>query len=305
MEVLRELKPLGLKTSVALGYFDGMHRGHSEIMRQTVAYAKSMHLKATVFTFDFSRVRPGEKGNRDLFKRSIIYEKMEQLGIDVVVEIPFEEIRNMTGRGFIANVLGHKCLNAAVISCGEDFRFGKGRDSDVEVMRILAGPHGIQVNVVPYVMDEGIISTTRIKRLIENGDTATASRLLGYSYIFEAKTVEQSTGVGINYSSVCQLLDESLLRPKFGVYTSRCLLEDGLPHSSVTYIGTRPTKHNTSDVYADSNIFSLEGDRYNGKSLRVELLKMMRSEEKFHSLSELKDAILTDIERAKMYSREK
>lgn len=303
MDIIRQLTPLGIKTSVALGYFDGMHRGHHEIMRQTVAYARSMHLKATVFTFDFSNMRPGDKGKNDLFDRNIIYEKMEKLGIDVVVEIPFEEIRNMSGRGFISNALGHRCLNAAVISCGEDFRFGKGRDSDIEVMKLLARPYGIQVNIVPFVIDDGIISTTRIKRLIEAGEVASASQLLGFNYMYDAKTIKKETGVGINYSSISQILKGSTLLPKFGVYLSSCKVED-ICYDSVTYIGTRPTKHITDEVYADTNIFEFEGDIDEGKQIRVELLRMIRAEEKFISLSELKETIINDIERAKIYVSE-
>ena len=300
MDIYRELMPIGTKTSVALGYFDGMHRGHVEIMKQTVAYANRMQLRATVFTFDFSHVRPGDKGNTDLFPRNIIYEKMEQLGIDVVVEVPFEDIRNMSGREFISKALGHNCLNAAVINCGEDFHFGKGRDSDAEAMKIHAGPFGIQVNVIPFVVDDGIISTTRIKRLVEAGDMIQAAQLLGYSYLFEGDTIKKDIGVGMNLSSVSIRLENSLLKPKFGVYTSRCIIGDS-SFDSVTYIGTRPSRGMTEEVYADTNIFSLDGERYDGESMRIELLRMMRNEERFSSLSDLKDAILQDIERAKIY----
>jgi len=300
MKIYKELVPVGSKTSVALGYFDGMHRGHQEIMRQTISYAKKMHLKATVFTFDFSKVRPGDKGNLDLFDRGILYEKMEKIGIDVVVEVPFEEIRNMSGRGFISNALGHKCLNAAVISCGEDFRFGKGRDSDVEVMKLISRSHGIQVNVVPFVLDDGIISTTRIKRLVEAGDVVTATRLLGFEFMYEAVTVKKEMGVGINFTSVSQILDKHLLLPKYGVYASRCIVGD--EHlDAITYIGTRPTKYDTDTVFADTNIFEFNNQIKDNAPLRIELLRMIRLEEKFDSLNDLKDVIIRDIERAKMY----
>ncbi|MCL1829867.1 MAG: hypothetical protein FWG21_00385 [Oscillospiraceae bacterium] len=298
MKIFTEIQPLNMKTSVALGYFDGMHRGHREIMRQTVAYAKKMHLRATVFTFNFSNQRPGDKGNADLFDRSVIYEKIERMGIDLIVEVPFEEIRQMSGRGFIANILGHKCLNAAVINCGEDFRFGKGRDSDVSVMRLLARSHGIQVNVVPFVMDNGIISTTRVKRLVEAGDVLAASTLLGFNYLYQADTITKQTGIGIDYTTVSQHLDDHLLLPKFGVYTSRISFGDN-SLDSVTYIGTRPTKLNSDEVYADTHIFCFEGSIPDNTLLRVELLRMIRAEEQFDSLSILKDTIRSDIERAK------
>ena len=299
MEIYKKLTPVGSKTSVALGYFDGIHRGHSEIIRQTVDYARTMHLRATVFTFDFTELRPGEKGNNDLFDREFVYEKMENLGIDAVVEVPFEEIRNMSGRGFIANVLGHKCLNAAIISCGEDFRFGKGRDSDVAVMKLLTRPHGIQVNIVSFVMDDGIISTTRLKRLVEMGEIATVNQLLGFNYLFEAKTIKKDPGVGINYSTFSQKPNRKLLLPKYGVYLSRCLVNDEY-HFSVTYIGTRPTKHKGFEVYADTNILDFAGEIAIGETMRVELLRVIRAEERFIDLGYLKDAILQDIERAKM-----
>jgi len=301
MEIHRKLIPVGTKTSVALGYFDGMHRGHEEIMRQTVEFAKRMHLHATVFTFDFSAARPGEKGKQDLFSRDFIYSRMEKLGVDLIVEIPFNEIRNMSGRDFIYKVLGHGCLNAAVINCGEDFRFGKGRNSDTVAMKRLAGPHGIQVNVVPFVLDDGIISTTRIKQLISVGDIPAAEQLLGYRYFIESPVIKKDTGVGMNFSSVSQLLDETYTLPKFGVYISRSLLKNSNWQDSVTYIGTRPSR-NGEAVYADTNIFSLNGAQYREKFLHIELLRMIRAEEKFESLSDLKDAISNDIKRAKMYT---
>ncbi len=299
MEIHVGLTPVGTKTAVALGYFDGMHRGHKEIMKQTVAYAKRMALRPTVFTFDFSGGRPGDKGHGDLFSKEEKYKEIEKLGVDLIVEVGFREIRNMTGKEFIEKVLGHGCLNAAVVCCGEDFRFGKGRGGDVDAMERLAGPRGIRVNIVPFVTDDGVISTTRIKRLIAAGDIPTAARLLGRPYCIDLPTVKKGIGVGINFSSASQQLDERLELPKFGVYQSRAKVS-GRWKDAVTYIGTRPTRPSGEGVFADTNILSLEGKPYEGKSLTVELLRLMRPEERFEGLGELKDAIYSDIERVKL-----
>ncbi|MCL2539595.1 MAG: hypothetical protein FWE66_04585 [Oscillospiraceae bacterium] len=298
MNIHRTLTPVGVKTAVALGYFDGMHRGHEEIIEQTLLYARQMRLCATVFTFDFSFSRPGEKGRGDIFSKEIKYHEMERLGIELVVEIPFSEISGMSGKNFILKVLGHGCLNAAVVSCGEDFRFGKGRDCGTEVMERYSGPRGIRVNVVPFVIDDGVISTTRIKRLITSGDIPTAVRLIGRPYIIDLPTVKKEVGIGINYSSASQRMDVSLELPRFGVYTSRTQV-DGVWYDSVTYIGTRPTK-GSDGVYADTNVFMPSSQTCEAKSVAVELVRLMRPEEKFQTQGALKEAIIADIERAKM-----
>ena len=298
MEIIRKLTPVGTKTSVALGYFDGMHRGHREIMSQTVEYAKRMRLRSTVFTFDFSLLRPGDKGRFDLFSKEEKYTEMERLGIDLIVEVPFSDIRDMSGRDFIVKVLGHGCLNAAVVSCGEDFRFGKGRDSGTDTMERLAGSRGIRVNTVPFVIDNGIISTTRIKRLVANGNLSAASSLLGRSYLISAPAVNKAIGVGINFSSVSQKLDESYQLPKFGVYTSRVKI-CSIWQDSITYVGSRPSKSGEG-IFADTNIFCLNGQLYKESFIDVELLRLVRNEETFEDLSALKTAISLDISRARM-----
>lgn len=299
MEIHHGLTPIGAKTAVALGYFDGMHRGHEAIIKRTVRYAKQMALRATVFTFDFSNGRPGDKGMGDLFPKEEKYKEMERLGVDLVVEIPFDDIRNMTGKDFIEKVLGHGCLNAAVVCCGEDFRFGKGRGGDIITMERLAGPLGIRVHIVPFVIDEGIISTTRIKRLVAAGDIPTAERLLGRPYSIDLPTFKKEIGIGMNFSSANQKLDPSLDLPKFGVYLSRAMV-NGRWTNSVTYIGSRPSRSDGSGVFADTNIFELSGTTYEGKQLQIELIRLLRAEERFSSPSDLKDAIFSDIERAKI-----
>lgn len=298
MEIHNSLTPVRTKTSVALGYFDGMHLGHREIIIQAVTHAKRLRLRSTVFTFDFSKTRPGDKGPGDLFPKKEKFAEMERLGVDLIVEVPFTDIRNLSGREFISKVLGHGCLNAAVVCCGEDFRFGKGRGSGADTMERLAGSRGIKVNVVPYVMDDGIISTTRIKRLVAEGNIQRAAVLLGRPYIIGAYAVKKAIGVGINFSSVSQKMDESLQLPKYGVYTSRANV-NGKWMDSVTYIGTRPSR-NGDGIFADTNIFALNGKTYTDGWVEVELLRMIRQEEKFESLSALKDAITADIQKAKL-----
>lgn len=299
MDIHKGLTPVGVKTSVALGYFDGMHRGHGEIINQTLAYAKRMRLRATVFTFDFSGTRPGEKGRGDLFAKEMKYREMESLGIKLVVEVPFSDIRDMSGKAFIDKVLGHGCLNAAVVNCGEDFRFGKGRNCGADVMERFSGPRGIRVNVVPFVVDDGVISTSRIKRLVASGDIPAAARLLGRPYIIDLPAIPKEVGAGINYSTVSQRLNRELELPKFGVYASRTKA-NGVWLGSVTYIGGRPTKGGDGGVFADTHVFEAVINPRDGDNVAVELSRMMRQEEKFSDLSALKEAIIADIARAKM-----
>ena len=299
MELHRGLTPVGTKTSVALGYFDGVHRGHTEILRQTVNYANKMVLKPAVFTFDFGDMRPAEKGAKDLLPKDEKYSIFESLGVELCVEADFGELRNLSGREFIEGVLGHGCLNAAVVGCGEDFRFGKGRDGDVAAMQRLAGPLGIQINVVPFVIDDGVISTTRIKRLMAAGDISAAARLLGRNYVISADVTDANGQK--KHVTFSQKLDENLEWPMPGVYASRVLLNDGFI-DAVTYIGQRPTLGGNG-IYADTAVLTPEGqDKLPrpGERVQLELLRLMRAEEKFESISELWETIEADIRRAKM-----
>ena len=299
MIITDSLQPLGVKNAVAIGYFDGMHRGHMSVLRQALEQAAGYSLSSAILTFDMSRTRSPGKGSRDLTSAGFRQKKAEELGFDYYIDLDFASISDMTEKEFVSRILGRGCLNAAVVVCGENFRFGKGRSGDVKSLRRLCGPYGIRVvSVEPLLYGGDAISTSRIKKLIENGDVATAAKLLGYPYFIEGTVVEGNRlAHTLGFPTANMDLSPSLVCPRRGVYLSRTEV-DGQQWKSITNIGVRPTV--TEDVIpvCETHLVDFEGDLY-GKELKTELFKFIRPEKQFSSVEELKETVLQNVDYAR------
>ena len=214
MIVIEGIKEFGIESAVAIGYFDGMHTGHRLIIEKTVK-AKDRGLIPSVLTFDFSKKRPGGKTERDLFSKQEKYREMETLGIEICVECDFTAIENMTADYFLHEVLIGK-MGCREIFCGEDFRFGHNRSTDAKMLKNMAKSEGVIVEVIPSLYLEGrIISTTEIKRFVEEGKVDEAARFLGRNYGINVTITD------IQNEKMFGTLDDGVTFPKAGRYLSR------------------------------------------------------------------------------------
>lgn len=280
--------------AVLLGVFDGVHLGHKAALDELVLSGAE---GKCVYTFNTETVTT--KGTRKLL--STTAEKNALLiggGADEVISADFAEVKNMTAEEFFDEVLV-KNLKADVIICGENYRFGKGASAGSQDMKAMCEREGIGFKEVKtLVIDGEAVSTTRIRKLIENGETKKANRLLGRAYSISGEVVHGNhIGTNMGIKTLNMVPDETKALPKSGVYSTRCIIDNKL-YKSVTDIGTKPTVEEDNSMIIETHVFDFDDNVY-GKTVRVEFLEYYRSEQKFDTLDELKQTILKDIKRRK------
>jgi riboflavin kinase/FMN adenylyltransferase len=300
---------------VALGNFDGFHKGHQAVVGRAVSRAHAEGRPALVATFDPHPVRHF-KPDLPPFRLTTL-DQRERLfgaaGADAMLVFHFgDELAQVTAPDFVTDYLVSR-VGAAGVVTGEDFTFGKGRGGDVEVLKMLGQANRISVDAVAPVAEDGEpVSSSRIREALEAGDCETAARLLTRPFAIEG-VVEHGDKRGrtIGYPTANIALGP-YLRPRFGVYAVRGRLADpGSPASAgaggsgasgrvlegVANLGTRPM-FDPPKLLLEPWFFDFDGDLY-GQTVEVELVSFVRDEAAFDSLDALKAQIGADAEAAR------
>jgi riboflavin kinase / FMN adenylyltransferase len=281
---------------VALGNFDGVHLGHREIIRRTVESAHSKDRDALVYTFDpHPRLVLGKAPDVPRItpprERAEI---LEGLGIDVLILAEFtKEFANQAPQEFIRDILMEE-LGARNIFIGENYRFGKNRSGSAEALKHMAPELGFQAHVVRPVMWGGeIVSSSRIRRHLLNGEMTEANALLGRSFIIEGRVIHgHHRGKKIGFPTA-NIKPEVKLHPPEGVYAVFCKVDDRI-HLGVMNIGYNPTFKDKRVSY-EVHILDFAGDIY-GRTIRVYLIERLREERTFENIDALKMQIARDVE---------
>lgn len=289
------------KTAVALGLFDGVHKGHQAVIKQAVN-KKSDKIKSAVFSFKTDTITSkGHDGRLEmLLTDKVKQQQFENLGVDYLYSPDFSHFKDMTDEEFVKQVLKDK-LNACAAVCGEDFRFGKNAMGNDKRLMQLGEKYGIEVLVVnQLVMNGGAISSTKIRQLIREGNISQANEMLGYNYGYTLPVEHgYERGRTWNFPTINQMIPKGLVLPEFGVYCSIVHIGDKR-YKGVTNIGVKPTvKVNTAPL-AETFIMDYDGDLY-GKEVKIELCEFIRPEKEFDSFDSLKDEIGRNIEFTKQY----
>lgn len=283
------------KSSVALGLFDGIHLGHRAVLREASRLADSGQLRRIVFTFPAETAARKNSGGF-LYPTDMRNKILEQdFAFSVCCE-DFETIRNFSGEEFVQNILCKK-LQAACVTCGENFRFGKNAAWNAQDLKNLSKKYQFQVNIIPMTAyhQQGI-SSTEIRKLLTSGNIQLADKLLGQPYQILAPVVHGNhLGRTIGFPTVNQLFLENQLIPKFGAYRSRTILPDGRQFDSVTNIGIKPTVDYQGVPLAETYIQDFSGDLYH-KIIKTELIRFLREEKKFDSVAELTKQLRKDLQ---------
>ncbi|MBQ6148019.1 MAG: riboflavin biosynthesis protein RibF [Oscillospiraceae bacterium] len=301
MEIIRTIGKLNTekKTAVAVGYFDGMHIGHQELIRQMLQCAKDNDLLPAILTFDMHTFRAAGKGKHDLFPRSYTTHLAEKAGVELYVDLPFEEIRVLEPDQFASAVLGEGFLHAAAVFCGDDFRYGKDRAGNVDDLRTEGEKNGFTANVVDSVMLDGeAVSTSRIKEHMKLGEIREANRMLGKPYSMYGEVIHGNhLAQGMGFPTANIRLPAEILSPRKGVYLTETIV-DGVRYRSITNIGTRPTITDDIESTAETHILDFDQNLY-GKRIRILFYDFIRPEQKFGSAEELKHMVRSNIEQAR------
>ncbi len=284
--------------AVALGNFDGVHRGHQALLQRTVEQAAALVAPVIALTFEPHprRFFVSDTGPFRLTLPPAKVRLLEQYGVQAVLAQRFDQaFAAVPPDAFVDEVL-LSGLGARHVVCGYDFTFGARRGGNVEKLRKRGKDKGFGVTVLDPVMREGeIYSSTRIREALRAGWASEAAELLGHAWEIEG-VVEQGDRRGrtIGFPTANVALGEHL-RPRFGVYAVRALV-DGTWRNGVANLGKRPTVGKLQENF-EVHLFDFASDLY-GQTLRVELVDFIRPEMKFAGLDQLKAQIAADGEAA-------
>lgn len=290
-----------MKRAVALGFFDGVHKGHGALLRRCVEVSREKRLSPCVMTYSRhpKEVVSGESVeliNTTDERISII---SDLYGIeDIVVKEFTHEYAALSCEDFFRDIIISE-LSSDYVIAGFDFTFGRFGKGDAKKLKKLCEEYGVGCEIVEEVRVSGeTVSSTRIRELLELGEVERANELLGHLHFTESMVLEgKKLGRELNFPTANQIFSKGIKTPRFGVYKTRITV-DGKEYTGVTNVGRRPTVDRCGDTTVETHIPGFSGDLY-GKVVRTEFVRFIRDEMRFSSLSELCAQVEKDIEKVK------
>lgn len=283
---------------LTIGAFDGVHLGHQKIIQQLTAGAHAVGAPAVVITFHPHplRVLRGGSGPWYLTTPEQRAELLGDLGVDWVITHAFDQtVASLPGREFLSII--HAQLGISQLWVGYDFAMGYGRDTDVDTLRALSLELGFTLQVAQAVtLDEGVVSSRRIRALLAEGDVAGAARLLDRPYTVDGLVVpgdRRGRQIGVPTANL-QVWEEQVL-PGAGVYA--CYAEvDGKVYGAASNVGVRPTfDGGSAKIHVEAHLLDYDGDLY-GRRVTLAFFDRLRGEQRFSGIEALVSQIRLDIE---------
>ncbi|ACM38882.1 bifunctional riboflavin kinase/FAD synthetase [Agrobacterium vitis] len=287
---------------VAIGNFDGVHRGHQSVLERALELARQRGVPALVLTFEphpravFTPQDPVFRLTPAPLKARLL----EAMGFQSVIEYPFDrEFSQRSAEDFVKTVLVD-WLGAAQVVTGFDFHFGKGREGGPAFLMGMGAQYGFGVTLLDAFRDENaeVVSSTRIRGLLAKGAISEVAGLLGYRFTVEAEVIKgQQLGRTLGFPTANMALSpETTLRP--GIYAVRLRRADGSLHDGVASFGYRPTVTENGAALLETFVFDFSGDLY-GEICGVSFFGHLRDEWKFEGLDPLVAQINIDAEEAR------
>ncbi len=288
-------------TAIALGTFDGLHRGHRAVITSAVSFAEKGLLPFVLLFDEHPQSALTGEAPIQLLSLSLKTAAIEKMGASIEI-ISFKEVRNMEPRDFIKEVL-IKRLGAKALVCGENYRFGRNGAGDTATLAKLCEEFGLTLSIAQTVFYDGeAISSTRIRTAVENGDMRLAREMLGSPFAYDFEVVAgKKVGRTLGIPTINQLFPEGFAIPREGVYISETRFS-GEKYRSVTNIGRGPT-FGKNILRSETTIMGFTGDLY-GQKVTVGLLEYLRPEKAFSTADLLRSQIARDIETARQYKAE-
>ena len=298
MQQYRSLEQVSLQNSwLTVGVFDGVHRGHQQIIRRLTAGAREQGVPAVVLTFDPHPARLFGRGEIRLLtlpdERARL---LANFGVDVVIVHPFDrEVANTTAFDFMQQLKQHLGINHLVL--GYDSTLGKNREGNAARLAEIGQELGYTVEVVAALSDEsGVISSTEIRKLIETGNVAEAARLMGHPYSLRGPVIHgDARGRTINVPTANIAYSPDKMIPANGIYACWADL-DGHKYQAAVNIGVNPTFTPDKQIpNVEAHLLDFRREIY-GEQVRLEFVARLRNELKFDSVNTLLKQIWQDIE---------
>lgn len=280
----------------AMGFFDGVHKGHGELLKAAKKYADENDAKSAVITFDrrpmnLVNMKQTELINTLADKKKIISEKY---GIDMVIPLPFDKnLMETPWDAFVRDMVDQYGISCFVV--GFDFHFGYKGEGNYKRLQELCQKMGIGCIVIDEVTIDGMkVSSTHIRSFIKDGKMKKANEFLGHRHILTEKIITgNQIGRTIGVPTANMIIPQGIITPRYGVYAADFITEDRKRYRAVTNVGVRPTVSGEG-VTVESHIIDFSGDIY-GSICTVEFIDFLRDEKKFSGIDELKKQIEKDI----------
>lgn len=285
-------------TIVTIGTFDGVHLGHQKIIQKLIELKKQKGGETLLFTFHPHPRKILFPNQTDLKLITTTQEKCEllrQFGIDNVLIFPFTmEFSRMSAEDYISKIISHT-LKTKLIVIGYDHRFGSNREGNINTLREVAEKYHFEVEEISaHEINELNVSSTKIRKALEEGDIETANTFLGYTFFISGTVVSgKQLGRTIGYPTANIFIeDKSKIIPKNGVYAVNIIVLNKV-YQGMLNIGYNPTTDSDSAQKIEVNIFDFNENIYN-QTIKIEFIKHLRNEVKFANLDELKNQLASD-----------
>ena len=295
------------KRVIALGFFDGVHKGHGALLRTVAQVADRLGAKPCAFTFDRSPTA-AITGQAVPLLSSVedrVWLMRRYYGIEEVIVAPFDGMQKMDWQDFVSEYL-QKELGAVHVVAGHDFHFGYMGKGNPQRLQEKCRELGMGCDIIQKVEQDGItISSTYIRTLIAQGEVERADQFLGHPHtltnrVAHGKKIGTTT---LGFPTVNPLIPQGVIVPAFGVYATRVWF-DGQCRCAVTNVGVRPTvEDNDGHVTVEGFILDFDGDLY-GHEIRMEFYKYLRPEQCFPSMDALAAEIRRNAQQTRDYFRQ-
>jgi riboflavin kinase/FMN adenylyltransferase len=286
---------------LALGNFDGVHRGHRKILERVRRVAGERAATSVVMTFDPHppRVVRPDKAPSLLMTKPQKLEAIADAGVQGAAIVRFStDLSHWDPETFVRNVLVD-WLHVGEVWVGANFLFGHDRAGNFSVLRALGGRYGFKAEKIdPVRYKDFVVSSTRVRRLVSEGRVDEAAALLGHQYFVDGTIMrgdQRGRTLGFPTANLCS---ENELLPPHGVYATTARI-GALVYPSVTNVGTRPTVDQSGRTVIETHIFNLDRDLY-GQPMRIGFVQRLRDERAFESLDALRAQIDADCQRARV-----
>ena len=293
--------------NLAIGNFDGIHIGHQKIIQKLVNESEKMNIQSAILGFD---PHPQQFFTKNYDGFNVINEKtkielLDQLNVDYYITMEFNSaLASLSAHEFIENILSKK-LKINNLTVGYDFKFGKNRQGDVDLLEQLSSKYNYNISIIEPVLDpltSEIYSSSLVRKNIKDGNFERVSSLLGRNWIMQGTVVRgDKRARKINFPTA-NIIPSNLIKPKKGVYVVKVQYINKYINGIANF-GVRPTIDGKK-LLLEVNLFDFNQDIY-GKELTVEFLTFIRDEKKFDNFTLLTEQIQKDIQLAKIYHSKK
>ena len=270
-------------SALAIGNFDGVHKGHQKIFKQAKKFTKKNKIKFGVLTFTPLPVMffNNKIKNHRLISEKLKFKLFKKYGVDFVVNIQFNRIfSKITAEKFIKNIIFRK-INPKLIFVGANFKFGNKRKGNMHLLKKLGRKYDYKLLITKaYRHKEKVVSSTRIRKCLQNGNIVLANVLLSRTWFIDG-LVKKGKKIGrkLGYRT-CNIYIKNYILPKFGIYAVKVLIGNkNKIFNGIAYLGYRPT-FGGKEIFLEVNIFGIKKNLYK-KRLRVYFLKFIRGDQKF------------------------